>query len=215
MDDDLKFPTTFPSLSLRSPPPAASDARQPSCLLPTFSFTHGDRRALARRADHAKWRRLGYKLRAPKTTPSGPLSARGLPALPGPPTPGRLMHSTPSRSKRCQPAMPSCHGNMACYQSAKLELIYTGPPVPRPASCRACLVKQRTNERQGRGRSHSRPPFVSPHARLPLLKRRVDSGAVRIMPPPAGLVRLRRLGVSTASSSGDWDSRCCPVVGQS
>lgn len=29
--------------------------------------------------------------------------------------------------------------------------------------------------------------------RLPLLKRRVDSGAVRIMPPPAGLVRLRRL----------------------
>lgn len=83
MDDDLKFPTTFPSL--RSPPPAASDARQPSCLLPTFSFTHGDRRALARRADHAKWRRLSYKLlRAPKPTPSDPLSARGLAVLPGP-----------------------------------------------------------------------------------------------------------------------------------
>lgn len=72
-------------LSLRSPPPAASDARQPSCLLPTFSFTHGDRRALARRADHAKWRRLSYKLlRAPKPTPSDPLSARGLAVLPGP-----------------------------------------------------------------------------------------------------------------------------------
>lgn len=59
MDDDLKFPN--PSLSLSVP--AASDARQPSCLLPTFSFTHGDRRALKRRADHAKWRHLSYKLR--------------------------------------------------------------------------------------------------------------------------------------------------------
>lgn len=81
-----QIPHNLPlSLSLRSPPPAASDARQPSCLLPTFSFTHGDRRALARRADHAKWRRLSYKLlRAPKPTPSDPLSARGLAVLPGP-----------------------------------------------------------------------------------------------------------------------------------
>jgi len=40
-DDALKFPN--PNL-----PPAPSDARQPDFLLPTFSSTHGDRRAVER-----------------------------------------------------------------------------------------------------------------------------------------------------------------------
>lgn len=82
------------------------------------------------------------------------------------------------------------------YQSAKLELIYTqDPPVPRPASCRACLVKQRTTGTRSSIRATLFVASVrqSARSRLPLLKRRVDSGAVRIMPPPAGLVRLRRL----------------------
>ena len=74
------IPTTTtsnsPTLSLSVP--AASDARQPSCLLPTFSFTHGDRRALKRRADHAKWRHLSYKLRR-KPTPSSRGCSRAIP----------------------------------------------------------------------------------------------------------------------------------------
>jgi hypothetical protein len=59
--------------------------------------------------------------------------------------PGSLMHSTPSRSKRCQPAMPSCHGMLLPICEARADTQDT--PVPRPASCRACLLKQRTNER--------------------------------------------------------------------
>jgi len=70
--------TTSNSPTLSLSVPAASDARQPSCLLPTFSFTHGDRRALKRRADHAKWRHLSYKLRR-KPTPSSRGCSRAIP----------------------------------------------------------------------------------------------------------------------------------------
>ena len=142
------IPTTTtsnsPTLSLSVP--AASDARQPSCLLPTFSFTHGDRRALARRADHAKWRHLRLSAinfaenqRPPPEAAPGPSPARS------------LMHSTPLRgkvstSRPCRHVMLPICGARAC--TGRFHSSSTSGS-GRPRELLPCAPGERTHDATG------------------------------------------------------------------
>lgn len=90
--------------------------------------------------------------------------------------------------------MPSCHGILLPICEARAD-IHTGPS-SSTAGQLPCVPGEATNDRDAVDPRHAIRGLrssIRTLSRLPLLKRRVDSGAVRIMPPPAGLVRLRRL----------------------